>query len=57
MDWLVAPYVGAWIETFFVCSKVFQESVAPYVGAWIETTVAQEEPENQPGRSLRGSVD
>ena len=33
----VAPYVGAWIETFwwFLFTNVL--SVAPYVGAWIET--------------------
>ena len=36
---LVAPYVGAWIET--VVQPVFQhpKKVAPYVGAWIETCV------------------
>ena len=34
---LVAPYVGAWIETnrFVVSFNVGY--VAPYVGAWIET--------------------
>ena len=34
---LVAPYVGAWIETFK--TPLFFECrwVAPYVGAWIET--------------------
>ena len=34
---IVAPYVGAWIETFdgVILSK--SEFVAPYVGAWIET--------------------
>ena len=34
---VVAPYVGAWIET--VCSIILlrQNIVAPYVGAWIET--------------------
>ena len=33
----VAPYVGAWIETFrfSVLGRVLL--VAPYVGAWIET--------------------
>ena len=36
---MVAPYVGAWIET--ADSGVAQVSyeVAPYVGAWIETVV------------------
>ena len=33
----VAPYVGAWIETFTLYSSHSQSSVAPYVGAWIET--------------------
>ena len=38
MDYdLVAPYVGAWIETMIdVCEEV-AFYVAPYVGAWIET--------------------
>ena len=37
---LVAPYVGAWIET--QTRKNFEDAanVAPYVGAWIETIVA-----------------
>ena len=33
----VAPYVGAWIETFLERESNGQASVAPYVGAWIET--------------------
>ena len=35
----VAPYVGAWIETFrgFICA--LRINVAPYVGAWIETSM------------------
>ena len=33
----VAPYVGAWIETFLFLCVHFVVSVAPYVGAWIET--------------------
>ena len=33
----VAPYVGAWIETFDLFKDSFNISVAPYVGAWIET--------------------
>ena len=35
----VAPYVGAWIETFLTRSKNSLIAVAPYVGAWIETTL------------------
>ena len=34
---IVAPYVGAWIET--IPNKHYRHlaKVAPYVGAWIET--------------------
>ena len=35
---LVAPYVGAWIETWENNLKYQPNRVAPYVGAWIETT-------------------
>ena len=35
---LVAPYVGAWIETQIFSGALWPGSVAPYVGAWIETT-------------------
>ena len=33
----VAPYVGAWIETFTNQYLAPAQNVAPYVGAWIET--------------------
>ena len=33
----VAPYVGAWIETFCLFKQIEESFVAPYVGAWIET--------------------
>ena len=35
---MVAPYVGAWIETVIVVVLATYLIVAPYVGAWIETT-------------------
>ena len=35
----VAPYVGAWIETYLPTSTETNSVVAPYVGAWIETHV------------------
>ena len=38
---MVAPYVGAWIETFVSLDDSIKSDVAPYVGAWIETTPAQ----------------
>ena len=34
---LVAPYVGAWIETYHFVEVSNMKPVAPYVGAWIET--------------------
>ena len=36
---LVAPYVGAWIETLAVMPVKASVLVAPYVGAWIETFI------------------
>ena len=33
----VAPYVGAWIETWSWPAGQHARNVAPYVGAWIET--------------------
>ena len=52
----VAPYVGAWIETFACAVAGLQKSVAPYVGAWIET-FAQEEWTKFQSRTLCGCVD
>ena len=37
---IVAPYVGAWIETKEAALTLDQAGVAPYVGAWIETTMS-----------------
>ena len=34
---VVAPYVGAWIETSNGVEVKQNDKVAPYVGAWIET--------------------
>ena len=34
---MVAPYVGAWIETYSMPNTSSHSPVAPYVGAWIET--------------------
>ena len=34
---LVAPFVGAWIETVYSVYLFFLPFVAPFVGAWIET--------------------
>ena len=35
---LVAPHVGAWIETIEERADEPSAGVAPHVGAWIETT-------------------
>ena len=35
----VAPYVGAWIETYCPIGTRYKILVAPYVGAWIETNL------------------
>ena len=37
-DGTVAPYAGAWIETFSEWVDCAPEGVAPYAGAWIETS-------------------
>ena len=34
---IVAPYMGAWIETYIQTFQPKYLSVAPYMGAWIET--------------------
>ena len=34
---MVAPHVGAWIETIYRKCAIFRDGVAPHVGAWIET--------------------
>ena len=38
---MVAPYVGAWIETPKGDKGDTGNAVAPYVGAWIETLTAR----------------
>ena len=35
---IVAPHVGAWIETSYTFCALISASVAPHVGAWIETS-------------------
>ena len=53
----VAPYVGAWIETYDLAAKKFTNEVAPYVGAWIETKESGQELKKASSRTLRGCVD
>ena len=40
---LVAPLVGAWIETSVMGLTKLKNKVAPLVGAWIETNVNGQE--------------
>ena len=37
MEIIVAPYVGAWVETDVQRQQEENLIVAPYVGAWVET--------------------
>ena len=45
---MVAPYVGAWVETVGIDVLAKIAGVAPYVGAWVETGISH--------RCLRYSV-
>ena len=38
---MVAPHVGAWIETLSISVDSICTEVAPHVGAWIETEFQQ----------------
>ena len=52
----VAPYTGAWIETYLIRDKCERYAVAPYTGAWIET-IDRGWPLRRAGRTLYGCVD
>ena len=39
MGFDVAPFAGAWIETWSACRYRSQRVVAPFAGAWIETVI------------------
>ena len=54
---MVAPLVGAWIETCSLWYDTPPHQVAPLVGAWIETYTELYADEEQASRSPRGSVD
>ncbi len=54
---IVAPYVGAWIETDETSRQPRQRTVAPYVGAWIETLKYTGNNSPTLGRTLCGCVD
>ena len=44
IEYAVAPYVGAWIETTLKTDFIMEYIVAPYVGAWIETRLYEHPP-------------
>ena len=54
---VVAPYVGAWIETYTLVFMRQPPPVAPYVGAWIETLGVSRDRLSYLRRTLRGCVD
>ena len=54
---LVAPYMGAWIETIKKRIVGGHCEVAPYMGAWIETFMIYSRTTVEGGRSLHGGVD
>ncbi len=53
---LVAPLVGAWIETSSEMPYLKSQKVAPLVGAWIET-INETHGGGHGGRASRGRVD
>ena len=54
---MVAPRVGAWIETHALYATCNHRIVAPRVGAWIETTVIRQGNHHKARRAPRGRVD
>jgi len=57
LETLVAPCVGAWIETSHKTVLCVLVKVAPCVGAWIETPAGSYTSGADYGRALRGRVD
>ena len=53
----VAPFTGAWIETYLLPAIRTKFYVAPFTGAWIETNGISGKTDVGSGRSLHGSVD
>ena len=54
---IVAPFMGAWIETLSAAVYLTVNLVAPFMGAWIETQVINGKTFDNFGRSLHGGVD
>ena len=43
--YIVAPFMGAWIEISIRQRGVWQATVAPFMGAWIEITLGLDDEE------------
>ncbi len=54
---VVAPFMGAWIETQGKVEMLFADVVAPFMGAWIETLSTRHRPNHRRRRALHGRVD
>ena len=54
---VVAPHVGAWIETRTCSNLLAVQQVAPHVGAWIETVNRWFDSNPDYCRAPRGRVD
>ena len=54
-DIIVAPLVGAWIETVKLTCEQIRTQVAPLVGAWIETQTHQQDLQNEQVAPLVGA--
>ena len=54
---IVAPLVGAWIETEMLLTSLGIPQVAPLVGAWIETYDGMSRTAPLNSRTPRGCVD
>ena len=57
LERVVAPHVGAWIETKHWLTKKQLLKVAPHVGAWIETYLEALVDVVEEGRTPCGCVD
>ena len=53
----VVPYIGTWIETFFICLGYARLLVVPYIGTWIETKSTLNARPSSSSRTLYRYVD
>ena len=55
--YIVASYMGAWIETVIQLNLGILKQVASYMGAWIETPLNVYNTRTECSRILHGCVD